>query len=373
MPEITELLQLRYSHGHTGSFTSFLHDPNYRSAKCKVFSAKMTASQSTPPVSELDPLHTATPLPYQTELYPFGFPVSISSNQPAVLDAARESWSDWRRRFATKPLEVACIVAGAGRPDAPMPTSFRARRNLFVSVADDENFMSCDLATGFALVSVTLATVARAEYLRYHFLEAAAYSLLDTRHTRAVHAACVALDGYGVLLAGDSGAGKSSLAYACARRGWTYVSDDATSVVRRSRGRTVLGSPRAFRFRDEAGELFPEFSGMRARRRGNGKPTIEIATESLPEIRTSFEAHVDYVVFLNRHGVRRDTIELVTVTEDEALRRLYWQPWPSELKSSGSSLAAVKRLLRAKTFEMRYRELDSAVDRLEQLVRGGSR
>jgi hypothetical protein len=44
----------------------------------------------------------------------------------------------------------------------------------------------------------------------------------------------------------------------------------------------VLGNPRAFRFRETAGQLFPEFSGVKESRRGQGKPTIEVQTQALP-------------------------------------------------------------------------------------------
>lgn len=331
----------------------------------------MTAPEKVSPVLELDPLHVSTPLPYSVEVYPNGFPVSIATNQPAVAAAATESWPEWRQRYSAAPVEVTCLVAGTGKPDAPAPHSFRARRNLFASVADSENFLVCDLTAGFGLTCVTEATVARSEYFRYHFLEAAAYTLLDVLHTTALHAACVVLDGHGILLAGDSGAGKSSLAYACARRGWTYVSDDATTVALRDQGRTVLGNPRAFRFRETAGRLFPEFEGITHRRRGNGKPTIEVPTASLPGIRTALEAHIDYVVFLKRRGAKGAAADLAAVAKDEAVRRLYWCPYPAELPTGRNCIAAIERILGAEAFEMHYRDLDAAVDRLQQLVLRG--
>jgi hypothetical protein len=198
------------------------------------------------------------------------------------------------------------------------------------------------------------------------------YCLLETRHIASVHAACVALDGHGVLLAGDSGAGKTSLAYACARRGWTYTSDDGGSLVVRGNGRTVIGTPDIFRFRSTAGEIFPEFQGLKDHRRGNGKPTVEVKTSSLPGIRTAFEAHIDYVVFLNRSGQESGSVELLRIPASETLARLYFCPWPAELPCCDKQRAAVERLAAAPAYELRYRELDGAVDRLEQLVRGGS-
>ena len=318
-----------------------------------------------------DPLRAFTPLPYKAEYYPNGLPVLVASNSRTVLDAANESWAGFRKRFNRRPIEVRCLVSVGRGTVCPPPPIVRAQGNLITGVADAENFMCCDMAAGFGFAFVTPAVVTRTEYFRYHFLESMAYTMLETRYLVAVHAACVSFNGHGVLLAGDSGAGKSSLAYACARRGWVYTSDDATSLVRRARGRKVIGNPRSFRFRDTAGAIFPEFQGMRETRRGRGKPTIEVRTESLPDILTATDARIDYVVFLNRKDTYARNAHLVPVDRQEAFRRLYLRLWPAELGIDRSSQAAVERLLDAGVYEMRYRELDAAVDRLERTIQKG--
>ena len=197
----------------------------------------MTVQCEVAPARAEDPLLTFVPLPYEREFYPYGFPVRITSNSRQVLAAAEESWGGLDRRFRTVPLKLRCLVSESTSKRLPPPPVVRAQSNLFVSVADAENFSSCDLSAGFASAWVTQAVVAAREYFRYHILEALAYTLLDVLHLVSIHAACVALHGHGVLLAGDSGAGKSSLSYACARRGWTYCSDDSSSLVRRGTGR----------------------------------------------------------------------------------------------------------------------------------------
>jgi hypothetical protein len=285
------------------------------------------------------------------------------------MEAAEESWGGLPRRFAAEPIEVRWLVADGGSPEFPPPV-VRAQGNLLMSVAGAGNFWCCDLRKGFGFGWVTGSVVRNVEYFRYHFLECMTLSLLDTLHVVSVHAACVELEGRGVLLAGESGAGKSSLAYACARRGWTYVSDDASSLVRRERGRMVVGSPRVIRLRAAAGALFPEFRGMPESRRGDGKPTIEVRTEALPAIRTAWQSHVEHVVFLNRRDGPSGSIGLMPVARDEALSRLYRMPWPADLPTNGEQRAALNRLLSAGVHEMLYRDLDSAVDRLEALVHG---
>ena len=308
---------------------------------------------------------------YRAEFYPYGFPAIVVSNSPAPLEAAHASWGGLPRRYDEAPIELRCLVAGGGGTgaEAPPAPTFRAQGNLLAAVVDAENFWCSDMVKGFAFGWVTMATANRMDYLRYHFVEAMAYSLLDSLHVTALHAACVSLDGQGVLLAGDSGAGKSSLAYACARRGWVYCSDDSSVLVRRSREPMVLGNPRVFRFRASAGSLFPEFGGMRETRRAGGKPTIEISTESLSAIRTSAEAFVSHIVFLNRRIDAPVPTRLRAVTKRDAMARLFQCPWPRELPMYTQHKTATRRLLGARLVEMEYHDLDSAVDQLERLVR----
>ncbi len=95
--------------------------------------------------------------------------------------------------------------------------------------------------------------------------------MIEARHFCPIHAACIALNGRAVLLCGNSGAGKTSLAYACAKKGWTYLSGDATYIVRNRPDRTVAGRPFSIRFRAEARELFPELSEFAPRGAPEGK------------------------------------------------------------------------------------------------------
>jgi hypothetical protein len=319
-----------------------------------------------------DPILAHVPLLFAAMVNPSGFPFLIRSNSPAVAEMAEANWAGAAKRSRTRPGELRYVVAGAGTPLTLAPV-IRAQRNLLVWVADRENFAVCDMARNFGVANITKAVLAQRDYFRYHFLESMVACLLDTRHLVAIHAACVELNGHGVLLAGESGAGKSSLSYACARNGWTYISDDASSLLRRGSGRTVVGNPRLFRFRQAAGSLFPEFRGLKESRRANGKPTIEVRTESLPALRTASEARVDYIVFLNRRTVDGCGAKLIPVTAQEALARLYVAPWPSELSSTAEQRAALRRLLGAGLYELKYRDLDAAVDSLRRLVEGGSK
>jgi hypothetical protein len=297
--------------------------------------------------------------------------VEFESNTPEIPRIADANWGHWQHRFNTPPISIRCIVAEGASQAAPPTPTLRVQRHLLTITADNENFGVCDLESGFAFAWITPAVLADEDYFRQLFLECMVYCILENLHLFSIHAACVTRNGRGVLLAGESGAGKSSLAYACARRGWTYVSDDRSALIRCLNERTVLGDPRHFRFRESAGDLFPEFRGIAAssRRPGNGKPTVEIRTEMLPGIQTASESPVDHIVFLDRSSDPRVKGGLRHFNDHrEAQRRLHHDIWPRELDSQDSKLAALRRLLGLPMFDLSYCRVDDAVDALDHLV-----
>jgi hypothetical protein len=317
-----------------------------------------------------DPLAAFVPLPFHHVLFPYGFPVHIKATDPAVIRASELCWGGTKARFRENPIELRFLITeGSTRRRQPAIPQFRAQSNLLVMVADRNNFACCDLSSGLGSAFLSKAAVTHASYFRFHFLEAMAYTLLDTRHLVTVHAACLEYEGRGFLLVGDSGAGKSTLAYACARRGWTYLTDDASALVRRRKSRVVLGNPRTFRFRPSISTLFPEFSGP-ARLR-NGKPTIEVTVENLGTIRTAHECEIDFVLFLNRanSGVSDPYVE--RILPENALPRLFQQVWPPELPIHQERLETVENLLDAQLYNFFYEDLDQAIDLLQQLSRRG--
>jgi hypothetical protein len=239
---------------------------------------------------------------------------------------------------------------------------------LVVSVADQNNYSIVHLDRNRTQITISRAAEKNSMYLGYFFLGASPLCHIATRFTTNVHAGCVALNGRGVLLCGDSGAGKSALSYACARAGWTYVSDDVSALLNDGRDRMIIGNCDQVRFRPSATELFPELNGLEVTPRAAGKPSIELPTESILGLNCAPTAQVDFLVFLNRRVPGPS--ELVPYRKDVA-RYFMWQDLFGLEESRAIQCAVLERLLTADVFELRYRDLDWAVDRLETLVREG--
>lgn len=320
-------------------------------------------------VTDSDPLLANIDLPLRTIYFPLGFPLEVASNSADVMTAAEESWGRFQLKFAATPLRLRIgVTEDDDCPGLPAAPACRMQWNLLSNIADGRNFVVCDLKEGHSFGWVTQATAATPLYLRYFMLEAAAMSMLSCLRAAPMHAACVSLGGKGVLLCGDSGAGKSTLAFACARAGWTFTSDDASYVPLGRNDRMIVGNSHLVRFRSSGALLFPELEGRTVTPRAAGKPSIEIQTSELPELITADSAYVHYIVFLNRQQGCTPRLEALACPSP-----LQWfsRCLLPQIEAREEQEAAIRRLLEADTFELQYEDLDSAVERLQQLVQTG--
>lgn len=301
--------------------------------------------------------------------YPLGFPTEVWSNSDEVLTLCEERWGAFAKRFNTKTIRVDVHVVESDSTECPPMPVYRMMRPMVASVADANNYIIYDLAQSWTHISISRAAEKHKLYLQYFYLDGMATFHIGARYTKGVHAGCVALDGHGVLLCGDSGAGKSTLSYACARAGWTYITDDLCHVFNGGPSRMVIGNCYQVRFRPTAVKLFPELEGLELTPRAAGQPSIEIPTSSMPHLACSQEARVDFMVFLNRRD--EGPPELVPYRRGVARNFMRQRELYLSEESRDMHNTAVEELLKVKVLELRYSDLDWAVERLRTLVREG--
>jgi hypothetical protein len=311
--------------------------------------------------------HQGPELALRGLFYPFGFPAEVRTNSPEVLWQFGEIWGGFKQRCNVEPLRIDVHVEEIDSTECPPLPTFRWMPPILVFAADANNYSIMDPAQNRTQMTITSALVKHERYMRSFFLEGAAGNHIATRYAAPVHAGCVALDGRGILLCGDSGAGKSSLAYGCARAGWTFVSDDASFVLTCG-DRMVAGNCYLARLRPTAAALFPELEGMEISRRGDGKPSVELPTAEQQQMICAQDTRVDFMVFLNRRA--GGPPELVPYRKDVA-----WHAARQHVHGSAESNAAhyeaLERLMAVDVLELRYTDMDWAIDRLRTLVREG--
>jgi len=317
------------------------------------------------PVIE-DPMLANFELGFRRVYYPLGFPLELQTNSRDVIEAASEGWGLFSQAFEIAPLRLSLGVREAQNSEPlPLKSTFIAREHLLAIVADAANFVMCDFDQSFSFGWITSAVASDYATLRYRILIPPTMMMAEQLALAPLHGALIARNDCGVLLCGESFAGKSTLAYACARSGWTYISDDGTFLVRNRSDRYAVGDPHSIRFREDARELFPELADRLVVTRPNGKIGMELFTRELP-IAIAPGARIEHVVFLDRyhHGSAR----LRSYPKD------LMQTWCRQFANFGNEhvradmICCQQQLLGASVWELSYRNLDDAVRRLDQLV-----
>lgn len=300
--------------------------------------------------------------------FPLGFPVEIHTNVEEIFPHCERKWGAFEKRFDTEPIVVEIHGVESDATECPSAPAYHFLEHTMVMIADASNFCVANFPRGKTRMIMSAASLRHPGYVRQVFLDCAAACQIGTAYTTPIHAACVASQAIGVLLCGDSGAGKSSLAYACARAGWDYVTDDTSYLVRGSNDGRVIGDCHKLRFRPSAVDIFPELAGLPVVPRILGRPSIELPTGAMVNIRCLQSTRVQYVVFLNR--LIPGAAELVRKGSEAAsqyMRRvLFGSP-----ETLAEQYADIDRLLSGNVFELRYQSLEWAVERLGHLVREG--
>ncbi len=334
----------------------------------------MTATR----ITAYDPCLYNVALPLMQTFYPLGFPVKLHTNSEQIRDAAREVWGQCEPVFEETPLQLRFAIDASSTSERPRAVMPRAQGNLFSAIHSAENYYIADLSRGFAYGWFTPSVVCDHAYFRYHFLEAAAYVMLNALYLTPIHAACVGLNGAGIVLCGPSGAGKTSLAFACARKGWEFICDDASHLVRNDASqlvrrsedaRLIVGKPHQIRFRESARALFPELAARGSCLRANGKMDIEAPSHEvgIEHIRSQIQAVA--IVFLNRGP--NGTASLRPYSQERAREFMEETICLGEEPTREAQRRSLDRFLELPVFELTYSDLDCAERCLRSFLEQG--
>lgn len=215
---------------------------------------------------------------------------------------------------------------------APPPLNTYAGPGFLCGAIDESNLAVISPAQRSALVVVSRDMLRHAYHLRYELIEFAVY-VLAARALRLVplHAAAVGLRGRGLLLMGDSGAGKSTIALHCLLQGLGLLSEDAVFVTPDGRTATGIASflhlqRRGLNFlRGHAGARRIRGSPIIRRRSGVEKYEVDLRRSGyrLAPGQLSLQA----LVFLSKRRGREDRLLVPLAAGQRAARLAALQPY----------------------------------------------
>jgi hypothetical protein len=239
-------------------------------------------------------------LPHEGFFQIMGETIRYATNHPRVLELC-DTLMPRLVSHQLASIDVR-VVVNKTTSQTPFLPRYTMHNNLFLGTFNEENYFSMDLEKRFAVVCINQDLLHESLLLRLDLLLTLALASLPVWGYLCVHATCVSFQGRNALICAPSGVGKSTLTYACLKRGFQLVSEDAVFVNTQPELR-FYGTGRWLRLLEDVKGFFPELLPLQAKRFGNGKTKIELEVGAFFPNATQAFARPDMLFFLERTGV----------------------------------------------------------------------
>jgi hypothetical protein len=166
----------------------------------------------------------------------------------------------------------------------------------------------CGTETGEVRVSYLESDVSNIELVSYPCFTIPLTESLKRCGLYMVHAAGLSLDGQGLLIAGASGAGKTTLAIALLRDGLGFLGDDTTFLCARAGGLRALAFPDEVDVTPETASFFPELHHLARAPGARGWPKRPFDPAAVYGERPSWECAPAALVFPQQVSARRSAL-----------------------------------------------------------------
>jgi hypothetical protein len=194
------------------------------------------------PGIEADPYGEGAPVPVRKAVNLLGGRFSFESNSKELLslvDAAYAGLPSHLLSSTPKTFRVKLMLTPAparsmrriARQKQPPPVCMLHGAGFLGSATPSSTFAVLSPKERTGLVSVSAEMLRFPYHIRYEVIEFAVFTLAcRAQGLVPLHAACVGLDGRGILLMGPSGSGKSTVALQCLSEGFDFLSEDSVFV-----------------------------------------------------------------------------------------------------------------------------------------------
>ncbi|HYK91824.1 MAG TPA: hypothetical protein VE398_23870 [Acidobacteriota bacterium] len=325
-------------------------------------------------VSGRDPLGRATQADLAEDFAPLGIRLRFETNSPRMLEYCRDAFGrngfpGLRSQIPQFVIRLLVDPSFTEVPPWPEPV-FRGQEAFFYVCVGSQNTALADLRRRYAFGFISPGMAEDADVVRRAFIECLTYTMAThgPGATRTyVHASGVVKGNAGLIFSGPRESGKTTLAYACARRGFQILADDVVYLDEQADGLTAWGLPRRLRFLPDCDRLFPELRRVAGERESSQRDAIEIDVEQyLPgHTRTCCEPAALFFLERSAGPLSCDTLE-----PDRALRLLARDLIQDVPETMEKHRHAWLRLALKGAYILRYggEDLNSVVELLEQFL-----
>jgi len=289
-----------------------------------------------------------------------GAPGSISTNSESVLAAARECFCLFEDLPCEPRLNLRFWVDPKGATRHPWPKPFfRGLDHLVFAGFDSQSSMLIDLRSRRAIGRFSPAMGADCAYWKAVIFPVLISIMGASVGITELHCGCVVRGGNGLLLAGPSQSGKSTLAWALAQAGWGYLSDDRTYCSESDGRLAAWGLPARLKLRPGAARWFPELERGGTSTAPNGEPAFLIDPDHWPGIYRLPRSDPRWLVYLERQ--EGAAFDLAPMSPSEAAQRLEADLIAETREAAEAQRRTIRNLVKLPCWRLRYGESPQGV------------
>jgi hypothetical protein len=182
-------------------------------------------------------------------------------------------------------------------------THFRGLGHLVFVMLAPGSFLSFDLLRRHIMGALSPVAARDSSFWNVQLLPIAIGLLGTSMGVAPLHCACLDRNGNGLLLAGNSGTGKSTLTAALAKRHFAVVSDDWTYVSSRPGKQVAHGLFAPIKLLPDTIRYFPELRRLIPKKTLNGELAHEIDPAKLFHSSVRASSQPKWLLFLERSSV----------------------------------------------------------------------
>jgi hypothetical protein len=232
-----------------------------------------------------DPLWQYTPTPFGARYYVLGIPLDVVTNAPTLAELAAETFGVWEGpdpSACAEAVRLHLFLQDRHEP-APVDVSTLHTRiqagDLLLTVGQSLGFGHRGI--GIACAFMTPALLANRSLAQICFVETLGMYLVCRYRRATLHAAAIVEGGRCVLLTGNDGAGKSTLAYACLRAGLGLLAEDIVYADLQAEDVVAWGVPWHLHLLPDTVRFFPELAHAERIQQFHGETKLRIRTREL--------------------------------------------------------------------------------------------
>jgi hypothetical protein len=339
----------------------------------------MGSKKAGPPDISADPFHERTPPVSRTRMQLLGGAFEFDCGSVELRRLVDKAYANLPRHKLSKvPPRIRVSIAHAPsarhRAQADPPRiEMLSGAGLLCGTTRSSDFAVLSSDYRSALVVVSRDMQRFPYHTRYELIEFAVFTLAArAQGLMPLHGACVGQSGRGLLLFGDSGAGKSTASLHCLLRGMDFLAEDAVFVTPDTMRATGIAN--FLHVRCDSLDSIPASSAAVIRRspiirRRSGVEKFEIDLRR-PQFRLAASPlKVTGIVFISARPARRGVL-LTPLRSQETLAR--FRKAQSYAVNQPGWATFKKRIAAAPAFELRRgRSPEEAADALQALLADG--